>query len=90
MYVVIHHQISDPNRFWSTVREATPNLPSGVQLHHCLPNRDGSQAVCVWEADSVERVRDIVEGAVGEVSSNEYFEAEGQQGINLPSGVAAA
>ncbi len=88
MYVGAHHHISDPDTFWSTVREGTSNLPDGLAIHHCLPSPSGSEAFCLWEGSSVEEVRDFVDSAVGSVSRNEFFEAEAKEGVNLPSGVA--
>jgi hypothetical protein len=90
MFVAVHHQISDPDAFWSAVKEATPNLPEGLRIHHCLPARDGREAFCVWEGESVEGVRQVVEPATGSVSRNEYFEVEAKEGVNLPSGMAGA
>ena len=37
---------------------------------------DGTRAVCLWEADSVEKVRDVVDGAAGDISNNEFFEVD--------------
>lgn len=31
-------------------------------------------SMCIWEGESVEAVREVVEGAVGAWSDNEYFE----------------
>jgi hypothetical protein len=75
-YVVAIHTISDPERFWSSAAEAAPNLPSGVSLHSTFPQHDGTRAICLWEADSVDRVRELVDGATGSFSSNEYFEVD--------------
>jgi hypothetical protein len=30
--------------------------------------------ICIWEGESVESVRDVVEGAVGPWANNEYIE----------------
>jgi hypothetical protein len=53
MYVVVKHSVSDPAKFWSVAQEAAGALPQGVRIHSTLPNREGSTAVCLWEADSV-------------------------------------
>lgn len=90
MYVIVKHNISDIDRYWKTVQEATPNIPDEIKLHQCLPSVDGKQAMCVWEGPSLEQVRDLVEETVGEVSNNEYFEAEAREGVNIPSAHAAA
>jgi hypothetical protein len=78
MHIVVIHSISDPDRFWAA------DVPEGgPTLHSALPNDDRTRAVCVWEADSLDTVKQLVEGTVGEVSSNEYFEvnAENAQGV---------
>jgi hypothetical protein len=84
MYVVAKHEISDPARFWAAAQEATPNIPEGIKLHYVLPNTGGSAAVCLWEAGSLDAVRDLVESAVGEVSRNEYYEVDSNNAMGLP------
>ncbi len=87
MYVLVHHNVHDPERFWSTAEEAIPNVPAHLKLHHTMPAKDGTRATCLWEADSVQAVRDFLEPALGDVSTNEYSEAENKDGVALPSGV---
>lgn len=88
MYVLVHHRVHDPNRFWATAQEAIPNIPPELKLHHTLSARDGTRATCLWEADSVAIVREFLEPALGAVSTNEYAEAENRDGIALPSRLA--
>jgi len=90
MYVAVHHHTNDPDTYWTTVRQGAANLPDGLALHHCLPSTDGKQALCVWEGETLDSVREFVESAVGSVSRNEYFEAEARDGVNLPSSMTAA
>lgn len=85
MFVAVHHRISDPEKYWSTVSEAAGNLPSDLELRQCLPKADGREAFCVWEGNSVEHVRDFVEAGVGEVSTNEYVEVEHGDGVHVPT-----
>jgi len=85
MYVLVHHRISDRNRFWSTVQEATPAIPAELTLHLTIPARDGSVATCLWEAASVDAVRAFLEPALGQVSRNEYYQAENREGIAMPT-----
>ena len=83
MHVVAIHSISDPEKFWGTAGSA--ELPDAVKLHSALPNDDGSRAVCLWEADSVDAVRRVVEDSVGDVSENEFFEVNPQNAQGLPA-----
>ena len=89
MYVAVQHRITDPEKFWQKAEEITPNLPSGIQLHHCMPTRDGTRGICIWEGESVGAIRDFLEGHMRSFSSNEYFEVENKEAIALPSGVGA-
>jgi hypothetical protein len=85
MYIVARHQISDPEKFWATAQEAVANLPHGVKLHYTLPNTEGSAAVCLWEADSVDIVKNLVDSTVGQVSKNEFYEVDSKNAVGLPT-----
>ena len=82
MHVAVIHSISDPQRFWSAAEES--ELPEGVTLHSALPNEDGSRAVCLWEADSVDAVEKTVNETVGDVSDNEFFAVNAENAQGLP------
>jgi hypothetical protein len=75
-YIVAIHDISDPDRFWGAADPAA--IPPQVTLHATYPRGDGSRAVCLWEADSVDTVRDLIESVAGDSSRNEFFEADPQ------------
>ena len=83
MYIVVQHTISDPAKFWEVAKQA--QLPEEVKLHSTFPNTDGSKAVCLWEAKNLETVKNLLEEAVGQVSTNDYFEVETQNAIGLPN-----
>lgn len=86
MHIVAIHQISNPETFWGAAEGL--NLPEGTTLHSAIPNEEGTRAVCVWESDSVDTVRDFVDGNVGHVSNNEFFAVNEQNAVGLP-GTAA-
>jgi hypothetical protein len=75
MYVAAIHEISDPEKFWSIDPNA---IPADISVLSTFPNSDGSRAVCLWEADSVETVRSLVDGMAGDASMNEFFEVNEQ------------
>jgi hypothetical protein len=83
MYIVAIHDVSDPEKFWGTIQAAT--IPEGIRLHSTLPNASGTRAVCLWEADSEEQIRKLVEGTVGPASENEYFEVKADNAMGLPA-----
>jgi hypothetical protein len=76
-YVVAIHDIRDPEKFWGAADQAA-EFPAGITLHGSYPNEDGSHAVCLWEADSADAVRELVDGAVGDSSQNQFFEVNSQ------------
>jgi hypothetical protein len=91
-YIVAIHTITDPEPFWSSAAEAVPNLPAGISLHATYPQHDGTRAICLWEATSVDEIRDMVDAATGSYSSNDYFEVDPAHAgtFGLPSGASAA
>ena len=90
MYVLVHHDVIEPQRFWAVAADSMPNLPEHLKLHQTLAARDGRKATCLWEAESVEAVRSFLEPAFGDVSRNEYAEAENREGIATPTQIEQA
>lgn len=82
MYIVAVHNISDPEKFVAGAVEAIPKIPEDIKLHSSLPNAAGARAVCLWEADSIAKVRAFIEEGIegvpglGPFSSNEFFEVD--------------
>ncbi len=89
MYVLVHHAIRDPARFWAAAQEATPNLPEGLALHQSIAATDGRRATCVWEAESVDRLRAFLEPLTGDSSVNDYSQAVNREGVALPPMISA-
>ena len=85
MYVLVQHTISDPPTFWNAADPTS--LSPKAKLHHTFPTPDGTRAACVWEADSVEELRNLIEPVVGRASRNEYFAVENREGFAFPSRV---
>jgi hypothetical protein len=80
MYVIAIHSVSDPDAFWG----AQLDLPKGTELPIVAPNSDGTRGVCVFKSDSVNTVRNLVEGAAGEISSTEYYTINEGNAQGLP------
>lgn len=74
MFVTVIHHITDPEGFEAAEAKA---LEAGLPTHVALPihaaTEDHTLGVCIWEGESVDAVREVVEGAVGAWSDNEYF-----------------
>jgi hypothetical protein len=85
MYVLVQHTVTDPGAFWNDADPRT--LEPKVKLHHTFPTPDGTRAVCIWEAESVDALRSLLEPIVGKNSRNEYFAVENREGFAFPSRV---
>jgi hypothetical protein len=81
MYVIAIHSISDPEAFWG----GQLDLPDGTELPVVVPSSDGTRGVCVFESDSVETVRNVVDGATGAISSNEFHAVNEGNAQGLPA-----
>ena len=81
MYVIAIHSVSDPDAFWGVPLD----LPTGTELPIVVPNADGTRGVCVFKSDSVTTVRNLVDGAAGAISTNEYFAVNENNAQGLPA-----
>ena len=88
MYIMVHHTISEPAAFWNAADSNT--ISPELKLHHTFPTPDGTRAVCIWEAASVDALRNALEPLIGRMSRNEYFPVENREGLARPSRVPQA
>ena len=80
MYVIAIHSVSDPDAFWSAQLE----LPQGTDVAVVAPSSDGTRGVCIFTSDSVDTVRNLVDGAAGAISTNEYHALNESNAKGLP------
>ena len=90
MFIVVEHEVTNPEKFWRAAQEATTNLPSGLKLHQVMPNTEGTRATCVWEAQQVDEVKNFIESKAGGTANNTYYAVEEQNAMGLPGGAQAA
>jgi len=84
MFVSVVHHVRDPEKFWQAAEEVVPSLPEGVRIHETYPSPDRKTAVCLWEADGVDAVRDLIEDAAEGLADNEYMEVDAANAAGLP------
>jgi hypothetical protein len=90
MHIVVQHRITDPDMFFSmNAEEVAGGGPPGVQGRQFFPSQDGSTAVCLWEADSIDTLRGYLDAATANVSENKYFEVDRARAMGLPEAAAA-
>jgi hypothetical protein len=81
MYVAAIHEISNPEAFWG----GQLDLPQGTALRVAVPSADGTRGVCVFTSDSVDTVRNVVDGATAPISTNEFYAINDANALGLPA-----
>ena len=91
MHIVAQHRITDPEKFFSMdAEEVAEGGPADVQGRQFFPSSDGTVAVCLWEADSIDSLRDYLDPATAGVAENTYFEIDTDRAMGLPEAAAAS
>ena len=85
MYIVVKHEINDPARFGQTVEGLAPKIPDGITHHSAYPSTDWSEAMCLWEAPSVDALQKFLDKETGKASRNDYFPVAAEQAVGLPN-----
>jgi len=91
MYVVVEHQIVDPQTAFARGEKLIRNedAPTGAKGLQFYPSVDGSSVVCLWEAESVESIQSYVDKTLGDSSINTSFQVNPAQAFaDLPNGFA--
>ena len=90
MHVVVLHRITDSEKFFSIdAGEVAGGGPEGVQGVQFFPSTEKDSAVCLWETDSVDTLREYLDPATEGVAENTYFEVDSEQAMGLPQASAA-
>ena len=84
MFISVIHRVTDPDAF-AAVAGDIPKLPTDLKVHQTATGSDSSTVICLWEASSVEKVRDFVETHLGHASKNEYIQIDDLKSICLPT-----
>ena len=88
MHVSVHHIITDPQK-WAQVTQKMMTMleqnriPQGLKALMYLPGTDGRKADCVWEAHSVDALKDFLDREIGTAARNDYFEINTQAAFGL-------
>lgn len=85
MYVSVIHTIKDPASFQTRGQQLTQQPPARVRPLQFLPDDRGMRATCVWAGDSVDEVRDHIDGILADASDQEYFVVAEQNAMGLPA-----
>jgi len=89
MHVVVRHRITDPEKFFSMdPDQVVGGAPSGVQGLQFYPDKERASAHCLWEADSIDSLRNYLDPALAGVAENTYFEVDAERSMGLPQAAA--
>ncbi|KLV07957.1 MULTISPECIES: hypothetical protein [Photobacterium] len=72
MYIVTQHEITDPELFWQKASGTLTHPPVGMRLHSTMVVERNKLCQCMWEAESIDVVRDFLEPELGEASVMTY------------------
>jgi hypothetical protein len=86
--VGVIHRIADPEAFMSR-GQALYNPPEGLRGLQFCPSQEGTTATCIWEGESVEAVRDLIDSTLGDASEQTYFAVDTEHAYGLPERAAA-
>jgi len=84
MLIIAHHQVSNPEKFWSTAKEVTKNLPLHLKLHGVYASKDQKTGTCVWEAGSNADVQHYLDRVLGKFAKNFCYEVDMKESFGLP------
>jgi hypothetical protein len=86
--VGVIHRISDPEGAQSKGQSLFEPQTAAQLLQFC-PSQDFSTAMCIWDAESTDAVRDLVDNTLGETAEQTYFAIAADQAVGLPEGASA-
>ena len=82
--IVAKHRIMDPERFFAMGEEVTANAPEGVRARQFCPSEEKDEAVCLWEADSVDALSGYLDPASAGIAENTYYVVDQEFAFGLP------
>jgi hypothetical protein len=89
MFVAVQHQIRDPHKWEQAAQHIMTSieqgkLPKGLNALMYLPGMDGHKAVCLWQGESLEKVKSFLERETGHAAKNEYFQVNEEAAVGMP------
>ena len=89
MHVSVHHIITDTQKWEQVTKNMMAAveqglLPQGLKALMYLPGADGRKADCLWEAQSLDTLRNFLDGQIGTAARNDYFQINSGAAFGLP------
>ena len=89
MFIVIEHVITNSDEFFGLLPKVA-EAPSGLKAIQFFPSTAKDRAVCLWEAKSLDALKDFFEPLSAQSSRNTYYTVDGTKAMGLPTMAAAA
>jgi len=89
MFIVVEHTITNPDVFFGLAAKVG-EAPSGIKALQFLPSVSKDRAVCLWQANSVDALKNFLESLSAESSRNTYYAVDSTKAMGLPNLAAAA
>ena len=84
MYVVVQHRITDPATFFSVdLSGVVDNAPPEMHGRGFYPSHDRTAGICLWEATTVDAVRDYIDPLTDGICENTYFQVLEEYAMGL-------
>lgn len=87
MFIVVQHDITNKDAFFGAAHEIVDDVPAGIKPIQFLPSTDSKKAVCLWDAKSVDAVKNYLEPKIGKTAKNTYYAVDSKVAMGLPAGV---
>ena len=65
MFIVVQHNITNKDVFFGAGEAVVSDAPPGVKSLQFFPSTNREQAVCLWEGDSINAVRNYLDQKLG-------------------------
>jgi hypothetical protein len=85
MHIGVIHTIRDRAAWDSAMNGADGEPPPGFTLLGSVTQDDVSQAICIWDAPSLDDLQRMLDGMFGAASLNDCFAADPARSINVPA-----
>ena len=89
MRVSVHHIITDPQKWEQVTKNMMAmveqgRVPQGLKALMYLPSADGRKANCLWEAQSLDTLKNFLDREIGTAARNDYFQINTGAAFGLP------
>jgi hypothetical protein len=82
MFIAIQYEIHDADKFQQCAKEVLP-LPDHLNVHQFYPATDMKEAVCLYEAPSIDQLREYLDGKLSVASTQHYFPVMTEHAMGL-------